>query len=243
MRKQFEFSEEDLYLAAREAEQFIRAQYPDAQTCPPHTFSPAFEADMQQLFAQLQNGSLKPSAARLGWPYYLRRSIAAILLCFLLACATMPEAVLAGYQKLIEVVGHVFEEYTEFRYRTDAVDDTEFKPLKLGYLPEGMVEANRIEKKNSINLLYKNLQGDYFKIYQSKEIKGNTTLYGIDTENVNGDKTLIYGEKVNIVQKEEEFYFVWQKDNYYINGQTNVSQEELIKILSEVTFFNEKNKE
>ena len=77
MRKQFEFSEEDLYLAAREAEQFIRAQYPDAQTCPPHTFSPAFEADMQQLFAQLQNGTLKLSAARLGWPYYLRRSIAA----------------------------------------------------------------------------------------------------------------------------------------------------------------------
>lgn len=60
MRKQFEFSEEDLYLAAREAEQFIRAQYPDAQTCPPHTFSPAFEADMQQLFVQLQTGTLKP---------------------------------------------------------------------------------------------------------------------------------------------------------------------------------------
>lgn len=234
MRKQFEFSEEDLYLAAREAEQFIRAQYPDAQTCPPHTFSPAFEADMQQLFAQLQNGTLKPSAARLGWPYYLRRSIAAILLCFLLACATMPEAVLAGYQKLIEVVEHVFEEYTEFRYRSDVVGDTEFKPLKLGYLPEGMVEVERNVDKDSVNLLFCNNSSEYFDIYQKKIRDGKGIISILDTEDIPIEIIKIKGENMKLMFKNDRNIFVWQYDNYYISGQTNLSKDDIIKILKEI---------
>lgn len=236
MRKQFEFSEEDLYLAAREAEQFIRAQYPDAQTCPPHTFSPAFEADMQQLFVQLQTGTLKPSAARLGWPYYLRRSIAAILLCFLLACVTMPEAVLAGYQKLIEVVEYVFEEYTEFRYRSDVEGDMEFKPLKLGYLPEEMVEVKREEKMNSIDLVYEDEEKKYFIIYQKFIIDNFDSTYAIDTENISCEIVLLDNEEVKIILREQEIYFVWIRKDCRVIGQTNLSKQELIKILSQIEF-------
>lgn len=235
MRKQFEFSEEDLYLAAREAEQFIRAQYPDAQTCPPHTFSPAFEADMQQLFAQLQNGTLKTSAARLGWPYYLRRSIAAILLCFLLACATMPEAVMAGYQKLIEVVEYIFEECTEFRYHLNINDDTEFKPLKLGYLPEGMVEVRRIEKEHSIDLLFAEEGNRYFKICQKKFDKTNDVVsIIIDTENAQTKQVKIGNEDVKLIFKNDKTIFIWLHKSYQISGQTDLMEEEIINILKNV---------
>ena len=234
MRKQFEFSEEDLYLAAREAEQFIRAQYPDAQTCPPHTFSPAFEADMQQLFVQLQNGTLKPSAARLGWPYYLRRSIAAILLCFLLACVTMPEAVLAGYQKLIEVVEHVFEEYTEFRYRSDVEGDMEFKPLKLGYLPEGMELVKNEMTKTSINLLYKNAKGEYLRIYQKMMVNNIDSIYAIDNEEAKNEFLIVGQEKILFAEKTNRISFIWMHEKYHINGQTNLPKDEVIYILEKI---------
>lgn len=235
MRKQFEFSEEDLYLAAREAEQFIRAQYPDAQTCPPHTFSPAFEADMQQLFVQLQTGTLKPSAARLGWPYYLRRSIAAILLCFLLACVTMPEAVMAGYQKLIEVVEHVFEECTRVYYSTDSFDTVKFKPLNIGYLPDGFREVRKIEKENSIDLLYKNFSGRYFKIYQCLEKNESSAVYGMDTEDAVIEIISIRDMEIKLVSKNQKTYFVCKKYDNYISGQTNLSREEIIMIFNNVS--------
>lgn len=236
MRKQFEFSEEDLYLAAREAEQFIRAQYPDAQTCPPHTFSPAFEADMQQLFAQLQNGTLKTSAARLGWPYYLRRSIAAILLCFLLACATMPEAVLAGYQKLIEVVEHVFEEYTEFRYWLDVGSDMEFEPLKLGYLPEGMELIRKDMTYNSIDLVYQDKNDFYFRIYQKLTEENHVITYKVDVGHNLIGYIDINGDKIKITQKENELYFMGICTDYYIMGQTNLTKEEIENIFMYIEF-------
>lgn len=234
MRKQFEFSEEDLYLAAREAEQFIRAQYPDAQTCPPHTFSPAFEADMQQLFAQLQNGTLKTSAARLGWPYYLRRSIAAILLCFLLACATMPEAVLAGYQKLIEVVEHVFEEYTQSYFDSNTNIAMDFKPFELGYLPDGLEISKKEENRNSLNLLYTCEDGRYFKIKQKLITKNNNITYDLDTEGAMVELIVIKNEVAKFVYKSNEIRFVWLQGSYRISGQSNLPKETIIEILDQI---------
>ena len=236
MRKQFEFSEEDLYLAAREAEQFIRAQYPDAQTCPPHTFSPAFEADMQQLFAQLQTGTLKPSAARLGWPYYLRRSIAAILLCFLLACATMPEAVLAGYQKLIEVVENVLWECVEFYYDSISSDDEHFNQMKLKYLSSGMEEERKIKQRKSVDILYCDEEGHYFNIYQCLLSGKESVRYGIDTKGMSWKIVIIKGDEVRLVFEDDRIYFVWLSDTYYVSGQTNLSKEEVVKILSQIEF-------
>lgn len=236
MRKQFDFSEEELYLAAREAEQFIRAQYPDAQTCPPHTFSPAFEADMQQLFVQLQTGTLKPSAARLGWPYYLRRSIAAILLCFLLACATMPEAVLAGYQKLIEVVEHVFEECIEFRYKSNSSNNMKFKPLELEYLPEGMELTRKDMTYDSIDLVYQDKNDFYFRIYQKLIAENYFITYKVDVGYNLIGYIDINGDKIKITQKEDELYFMGICTDYYIMGQTNLTKEDIENIFMHIEF-------
>ena len=75
--------------------------------CPQHAFSADFEAKMQQLMNRVRQSDIKPYKVFMGYAYYAKRSIAAVLIAFLLACVTVPEAVIAGYHKLIDVIeGH-----------------------------------------------------------------------------------------------------------------------------------------
>lgn len=139
---------------------------------------------MQRLIAEWKQGNIQPDKVHMGWQYYTRNSIAAVLLCFLLACFTMPEVVQAGCQRIIEAVETVFEEYTEYRYHSNAAGDTEFVPLQFGYLPEGLDEIEREENADSIDLLYMDeTTGQYFNIYQKILTEINNSTYIVDTEN------------------------------------------------------------
>lgn len=61
-------------------------QLPDADACPEHIFSDAFEQNMQELMEQLARGEIRQKKAAWGWPYYVRQGLVAVLICFLLVC-------------------------------------------------------------------------------------------------------------------------------------------------------------
>ncbi len=46
---------------------------------------------MQELIGKVKAGKIKQARARMGWQYYVKHGIAAVLLCFLLSCVVMPE--------------------------------------------------------------------------------------------------------------------------------------------------------
>lgn len=172
-------SEEQLRRAALLAQQ--RQQYQAWNARPePHQFSASFEQTMQQLMAQLQQHQLAQNKAPMGWQYYMRNSIAAVLLCFLLACVTMPEAVMAGCQKVIQAVETVFERYTEFQYHSSAAGTTAFVPMPVWLFADGMVETEREEHPTRVAFLCK---GSTYIITNQKLVTEKSGLtYIADTE-------------------------------------------------------------
>lgn len=227
-------NEKQLRRAALLAQQ--RQQYQAWNARPEqHSFSASFEQTMQQLIHQLQQHQLAQNKAPMGWQYYMRNSIAAVLLCFLLACVTMPEAVMAGCQKVIQAVETVFERYTEFQYHSSAAGTTAFVPMQFGYLPDGMVEEKYRETETSIHILYRN-NNTYFMMVQELLMQDDGIVYGVDTEDAEQQIMQIHGEEVRFIYKENRIHFIWLHDAYHITGQTNLPEHEVIKILEHITF-------
>lgn len=228
------FTEDELRAAAVEARRYMLSQLPDEDSCQ-HCFSEQFEQDMEALRRKVRANQVAQKQAFLGWPYYTRRGIAAVLLCFVLACFTMPETVLAGYRYLIEVIETVWDEYTEFRYHSDASADTEFQPLELQYLPEGMEEVRREERDGKLNIVCANKE-KYFILNQELVQKEFDKTFGIDTENTKREILKVKDDDVYLIIKEARVQYVWVHGYYQINGRTNVSLGELEKILNGIMF-------
>ena len=125
------FSEKQLRQAAALAENYAMNHLPSERS---HDFSEQFEHNMDVLRYRFANGTIKTEPIRMGWQYYTRRGVAAVLLGAILTCAAMPEAVIAGYQKFIEVVEQfvlddartVLNEYTNISTVTDFAADAEY---------------------------------------------------------------------------------------------------------------------
>ena len=227
-------TDDQLHRAAALAQERLFSQLPQEEQCQ-HIFSEQFEQNMQRLIAEWKQGNIQPDKVHMGWQYYTRNGIAAVLLCFLLACFTMPEVVQAGCQRIIEAVETVFEEYTEYRYHSDAAGDTEFVPLQFGYLPEGMVETDRDEQEALLYLFYES-EKFYFLLNQEQITSDDAITYIVDTEDAMQQVIEIQGEDVQFIYKENRIQFIWLHGACRITGQTNLSEDEVIKILENVEF-------
>ena len=203
---------------------------PTQDNCLKHTFSAEFEVKMQHLIKRVRQSEIKPYRVFMGYAYYAKRSIAAVLIAFLLACVTVPEAVIAGYHKLINVIENIVTEYTEYKYYSTVPGDTQFVPLEFGYLPEGMEVTRNSIDEDRLNVMYKNEQY-YFSLKQvliTEDIAyGNT----VDTEDAQVENKTLRGEKLDLIYKNEIITYVWRYGPYHISGICNLTIEELEKIL------------
>ncbi len=234
------FSEEELYAAAEEAQEYLLSLLPSEDSCPPHEFSRAFTAKVEGIYKQLRACTLPHKRAALGWPYYVRRTAAVLFLCLVLTCVAMPEAVMAGYQRLVEIVETIFEDYTEFRYRTEAVEETEFVPLRLGYLPEGMEEIKKKEVVKRVNLLYKDKDRKYIEIEQRAMNKNDKNTYIIDMGKIPAGLDFARRENIEFVDQEKygekRIQVIWLHEQYRIVIQSNLPEEEIVKIINHIEF-------
>ena len=191
--------------------------------------------------AKSEAGVLRAPDVPMGWQYYTRKAVAAALIAALLAGIAMPERVMAGYRWLVEVVEQFFEDRkTTYRYTSNADEDVEFVPIQFGYLPEGMeceVKENNKEENILKILCLRNLNGknEYFEITQ-RQVAKDTIILGGNVEVFYTEVIIIYNETVKLIASENEIEYLWSRGNYYIDGQTNLSKEELIKILENIEF-------
>lgn len=238
MKNQNKLSEEELRRSLRAEVQYDTEFFLMHDLHPEHQFSEQFLEKMIPLLQAARRGTVKAAEYIMGWQYYAKQGMAAVLICFLLACAAMPETVLAGYHKLIEVVETIYEEYTEFRYRVNEESNVDegFKPIKLNYLPEGMEEVNRRGHQNSIDLLYMDTEEHYLNIYQKKVMKSNGTVYALDSENTTNKYIRVKDEYIQLVFEGNEIRFVGLCNGYRIIGTTNLAERELIKILEQIEY-------
>ena len=204
---------------------------PDKEHCPKYTFSTEFEAKMQTLIRQVRQSEIKPYKVFMGYAYYAKRSIAAVLIAFLLACVTVPEAVIAGYHKLIDAIENVVTEYTEYKYHSTVPGTTQFVPLEFGYLPEGMEVVERYEDDTELYILLRS-KNNHFIIKQLLVTEEDSLKYIVDTEDAYVETKLLFGVELDLIYKDDLIQYVWQYDKYHISGRSNLPINEVEKILN-----------
>lgn len=229
------FTEEQLRLAAKRVDQRLLAQLPDESDCLDYQFSEAFEQKMHCLMEQVRNNQISPAKVSMGWRYYTRNGLVAVLLCFLLTWITMPEAVLAGYQKLVEVMETVVTEYTEYRYRSNETADAEFVPVTFGYLPEGMEEEEYREMGNSFRIILQS-NNHYFRLVQRLLTEENGLTIKVDTEDAVVEKVYIKNEEVILILEDGVYNYIWLHGAYHFIGQSNLPADEIMEILKNLKF-------
>ena len=84
MRKHF--SEEELYAAAEEAQEYLLSLLPSEDSCPPHEFSRAFTAKVEGIYKQLRACTLPHKRAALGLLCPAHRSGTVFVSCPDLCC-------------------------------------------------------------------------------------------------------------------------------------------------------------
>lgn len=229
------FTEEQLRLAAKRVDERLLANLLKEAECMNYTFSDSFERNMNALIEQVKNNEISSAKAVMGWQYYTRNGLVAILLCFLLSCIAMPEAVLAGYQKLVEVIETVVTEYTEYRYHSSENADTEFVPVSFGWLPEGMTEEQYRKTENTSHIVLRN-ENYYFRLDQRMITQDNDITYVVDTEDAEIEKYYIGTESVVLILEDGVYSFVWLHEMYHLKGQSNLSSNEIMEILKNIKF-------
>lgn len=230
-------SEEQLRNAALKAREKELAALPAEMYWSDYEVSEQLEATVSQILIQLEQGTLKPDAVRMGWQYYTKRSAAVILLCTGLACAAMPETVMAACQRIIETVEKVFEEYTEFRFDAITSGNTQFVPIQITELPPGIQLQSYEVSDSSVFIDCSNETGEIVLVVQQQFITENDNPgYIADTEDAEQEQIEIKGDSVTLISKKERLHFIWIHDSYLLTGQTRLSKEELINILKHIKF-------
>ena len=200
---------------------------------PVHEFSEAFETEMQGIMDKLGKGEIKPYKVSMGWQYYVRHGLVAVLVCILLTCFAAPQAVMAGYHKLVEVIETVVTEYTEYRYQVNETVDDTLQQVMFGYLPEGMEIVKERNTERSYHVEYE-IGDKYFALEQRLIVQENNLSYVVDTENAIVEKDNINGEEIIYIYKDGIYNYVWLHGNYHIKGDSNLAIGELTKILENI---------
>ena len=78
-----------------------------------------------------------------------------------------------------------------------------------------------------------------FRSDQDLLTENSGSVYIVDTENARQETVWIHNEAVTFIYKEKRIHFIWLHHAYRISGQTNLSKEETIKILEQITYVQE----
>ena len=145
----------------------------------------------------------------------------------------MPEVVQAGCQRLVDVIETVFEEYTEWRYETDATVNDKLEKVTFGYMPE-MLE--KTEESSDERLYYVLYQGEeYYFCLEQRKLSGESELTQIvDTEDAFVERKQINGEEVILVLKDGVYNYIWIHNQYQISGISNLSAGEIEQIFENI---------
>lgn len=213
------------------------AALPHEDLCPEHVFSEKYEQEIKEIIDKLERGEMEQIVPPMGWRYYVRNGIAAVLIAFFLTCVAAPEAVVAAYQKLVEVIETVVTEYTEYRYIYDGNTEGKFQPVTFGYLPENNELESSLLQEYRYHVHY-NFGNDYLNLEQiilTKEEKEKVTIM-VDTENADLEIRHIYNDKIQFILNKNVYRYIWIHDKYIIKGQSSLSVDEIMKILEDITF-------
>lgn len=196
--------------------------------------SKSFERKMKKLIKE-QHNTLKSNKSL----HYAKRTVAAILVAAMLSFAGLM-TVEAYRERVIEIIIHVFNEFTDYRFSSSSNDADEIilPELFFEYVPAGMQEVeNRLTSNNRRYILYEDTEDNFFELTQ--RTIGADGKYGmiLDTEDADSKTMIINGNEAFCNNKDGCSSVIWGNDNvvYYLYGNINLNElqsiAEKIKIL------------
>ncbi|MBO5340665.1 MAG: DUF4367 domain-containing protein [Oscillospiraceae bacterium] len=213
-----------LYEHAPRARELWLSTLPDRDDVPEHTFSRRFERRMALLLRRQRRSPRMDQTL-----FMLRRTVAAVLVLISVSFAGLM-TVEAFRERVIEVVVQVFEELTEFRYRSTSVN-TEIPEVIFNYIPEGMEETTRtIRPSVRTHIKFEDGAGGFFDLRQTLLRPEDSYTKILNTENAITENIAIRGHEAIANFKSGNSTILWSEGNVLYRLYGNINMETLKEI-------------
>ena len=120
------------------------------------------------------------------------------------------------------------------------IEDMGIRPIKLMYIPEGMVfKSYNINKISGLANVYYEYNGTLFTIYMYAQESNSSFNQNFDGKIIDSVKTYIDDNEINICQLEsgvDTYAIEFEYEETYYSIWGSMEEEEFKKIISEITF-------
>jgi len=150
-----------------------------------------------------------------------RRAVALLVAAAIMLCAAT--AAIANETSR----NYIIEKYKEYSvFRVENPTDKEITTIEIGYIPEGFEIESKTKNKKACSCVYQN-NDDYFII----EKWHSKSEFKIDTEEHNYIIIEKDGIEYCVFKSNNSFIgIIWNSNNYNYKIESNLSEEELLKI-------------
>lgn len=223
-------SDEMLYAQAGNARDMWISTLPRKEDVPEHTFSEQFEKKMNKLLRRPKRAvHLKT----------FRRTVAAVMIIAAVMFSTAMTVDAAFRERVIEVVVHVFNELTDYRFVshepvTDQYEIPEYTETEFGYIPDCFIERERNKCENYEYVRYESDDGSFFILDRELVMQGESVQVILDTEKSEYEIFYLDGKEAYSNIKNGNSVILWTDDNAVYHLRSNLPLEELKKIASEM---------
>lgn len=215
-------TDEMLFDHAAEARDIWLSILPNDDEIPEFQCSKSFERKMQKLIKEQRRTPKTNKILR-----YMKQTVAAVLAVAVISfCGLM--TVEAYREKVIEIVIHVFNELTDYRFASNSTDADEIvlPELSFEYIPDGMKKSDdRTTANNRRYILYEDNTGRFFELTQRAVSADGDYGTILDTEDAIYVVDIINGNEAFFNTKDGNSSIVWTFDNtiYRLYGNIEIS--------------------
>ena len=226
-------TDELLYAHAAAGQALWLSTLPDPAELDPFVPSRWFQRKMKKLLRQCRRTPRVNTAIR----YTKRVALAALVSAVVIFSSLMTVASFRA--KVVEVITEVFDTLTSYTFRPGEAESAPLSEVEFGWLPEGMVETERISTEELCYIRFEDNQNKYITFTITKTAQHTAIASIEDTENADISYQTIEELGLSPAVKRQ----VWQsvlivkeicKVQKAISIHTTCSRQDLMKIFENI---------
>lgn len=226
-----EITDAMLFEHAAEARDIWLSTLPSDDEIPEIQCSKKFERKMQKLIKEQRRTPRTNRILR-----YMKQTVAAVLAVAMISFGGLM-TVEAYREKVIEIVIHVFNELTDYRFSSDisTSGEVELPEVSFGYIPDGMKEVeNRMSSSNRRYILVESEDGVFFELTQWSVVVDSNSGMILDTEDSEYKTGTINGYEAYFNEKNGHGTIHWMIDSTVYRLFGNIGVDELKTIAEKI---------
>lgn len=226
-----EITDAMLFEHAAEARDIWLSTLPSDDEIPEIRCSKKFERKMQKLIKEQRRTPRTNRILR-----YMKQTVAAVLAVAMISFGGLM-TVEAYREKVIEIVIHVFNELTDYRFSSDnsTSGEVELPEVSFGYIPDGMKEVeDRVSSSDRRYILFEREDGAFFELTQWSVVADSNSGMILDTEDSEYKTGTINGYEAFFNEKNGYGTIHWMIDNTVYRLFGNIGVDELKTVAEKI---------